>query len=94
MTFSNGADLIELRDQMGLRPMSEFDPGKPARIYDNLNEVFFDWDPSKEADHYRAYAKPYEGRGYEGLIAFDGLELLGWLPIDGSGSDGSTTPKP
>ena len=25
--------------------MAEFDPDKPARIYDNLNERFFDWDP-------------------------------------------------
>jgi hypothetical protein len=43
-TISRGVNLAELRTALRLRPMSEFDPDKPARIYDNLNEGFFDWD--------------------------------------------------
>jgi hypothetical protein len=54
--------------------MSEFDPDKPARVYDNLNERFFDWNP-KNADHYRKTARPYRDEGYEELTDYDGLEL-------------------
>jgi hypothetical protein len=82
MTFTNarGVNLPELRAALKLRPMSEFDPDKPARIYDNLNEMFFEWDP-KWADHYRQTAGPYKGKGYEELTDYDGLELLGWCPV-------------
>jgi hypothetical protein len=78
MTFSGYTDLVELRDTMRLRPMAEFDPGKPARVYDYLNEGFFDWDP-RQADHYRKWARP--AAGAPGLIDYDGLELLGWRPV-------------
>jgi|HubBroStandDraft_5_1064220.scaffolds.fasta_scaffold159326_1 hypothetical protein len=78
MTFSGYNDLVELRDTMRLRPMAEFDPGKPARVYDYLNEDFFDRNPA-DADHYRQWARPY--RGHPELIDHDGLELLGWQPI-------------
>jgi hypothetical protein len=86
MTFSNGANLLELREKMGIRPMSEFDPGQPARIYDNLNERFFEWDPEQWADHYRETAQPYTDKGYEALTKYDGLGLLGWLQINSSSS--------
>src|SRR5580698_1109745 len=43
MTFSQGVNLHELREQLGLRPMTEFDPDKPARIYDRLNDQLFEW---------------------------------------------------
>jgi hypothetical protein len=80
-TIRRGIDLAERRKTLGLRPMSEFDPAQPARIYDNLNERFFEWDP-RDADHYRQYAGPYEDKGYEELTEYDGLELLGWLPLN------------
>ena len=57
--------------------MAEFDPDKPARIYDNLNERFFDRDP-EAAEHYRQTARSYKGMGYDELTDYDGLELLGW----------------
>jgi hypothetical protein len=78
MTFSHGVDLAELREALGLRPMTEFNPDKPARLYDKLNESFFDWDP-RQAGHYRRWARPYEER--PDLIDYDGLELLGWQPV-------------
>jgi hypothetical protein len=85
MTFTTarGVNLVELREALKLRPMSEFDPDKPARIYDNLNEMFFEWDP-KWADHYRQTAGPYKGKSYEELTDYDGLELLGWRPTANS----------
>jgi len=81
-TISRGVNLAELRETLGLRPMSEFDPHKPARLYDNLNDRFFDWDPKRWADHYRQHAQPYKDPGYEELTDYDGVELLGWRPID------------
>ena len=78
MTFSQGMNLRQLREQLGLQPMTEFDPDKPARIYDQLNEELFEWDP-KWANHYREFAGPYRGR--EELFDYDGLELLGWRPV-------------
>ena len=82
MTFTTarGVNLAELRTALRLRPMAEFDPDKPARIYDNLSEMFFDWDP-KLGDHYRQTAGPYKDKGYEELTDYDGLELLGWYPV-------------
>jgi hypothetical protein len=77
MTFGKRLTLRELREQLGLRPMIEFDPDKPARLYDRLNEELFLWDP-KWADHYREFSGPY--RGYEELTDYDGRELLGWRP--------------
>jgi hypothetical protein len=78
MTFSDYTDLVELRDKMRLRPMAEFDPAKPARVYDYLDDDLFDWDPSK-ANHYRRWARQYKARPE--LIDYDGLELLGWQPL-------------
>jgi len=81
MTFTTarGVNLAELRAALKLRPMAEFDPGKSARIYDNLNEGFFDCDP-KNAEHFRQTARRYKDKGYEELTDYDGLELLGWHP--------------
>jgi hypothetical protein len=33
------ADLAEMRAALKLRPMAEFDPGEPARIYDSLKNT-------------------------------------------------------
>jgi hypothetical protein len=76
-TIARGVNLVQLRVALKLRPMAEFDPDKPARIYDYLNERFFDWDP-KNAEHYRQTARPFKDKGYEELTAYDGVELLGW----------------
>jgi hypothetical protein len=75
MTSDKGVDWAEERRQLGLRPMAEFDPSQPARLYDALGQEFFDWDP-RQADHYRKWARP--AAGAPGLIDYDGLELLGW----------------
>ena len=79
-TIARGVNLAELRATLKLRPMAEFDPDKPARIYDNLNDWFFDWD-AKDAAHYRQWARPYRRKGWEELTDYDGLELLGWYPV-------------
>ena len=79
-TIARGVNLAELRAALKLHPMAEFDPDKPARIYDNLNETFFDWDP-KKSEHYRQRARPFKDKGYEELTDYDGLELLGWYPV-------------
>ena len=79
-TIARGVNLAELRAALKLRPMAEFDPDKPARVYDNLNERFFDWEP-KWAEHYRQWARPFDRKGYEELTDYDGIELLGWYPV-------------
>jgi hypothetical protein len=79
MTFSSGTDLADLRTALGLRPMSEFNPAAPARVYDYRDETFFKWDPELAA-HYRRWAGPHRDRAYDELTDYDGLELLGWLP--------------
>jgi hypothetical protein len=83
MTFSiaKGVNLAELRATRKLRSMAEFDPGKPARVYDYLNDDLFPWDPANAA-HYRRWARPYKARPE--LIDYHGLELLGWLPTESS----------
>jgi hypothetical protein len=77
-TFPGYTELVQLRDTMHLRPMAEVDPGKPARVYDYLKDDFFDWDP-RHADDYRNWARP--AAGVPDLIEYDGLELLGWRPV-------------
>jgi hypothetical protein len=39
------------------------------------------WDPA-HAEHYRLDARPFKDPGYEELTDYDGVKLLGWLPID------------
>jgi DNA primase len=36
---------------------------QPARMYDNLKETFFEWDPGKGADHYLFIDYLRNGRG-------------------------------
>ena len=36
----------------GLRPMSEFDPSKPALVHDQLNDQTIDWKPELYQQHY------------------------------------------
>jgi hypothetical protein len=71
-TIARGVNLAEVRQTLLLRPMSEFNPAWSARIYDNLNERFFEWNP-QDAECYRQTARPYRDRGYEGLVEYEGL---------------------
>lgn len=58
------------------RPMSEFNPDKPARVHDRLNDKVLDWSPSAFAAHYHRCAYDFG----EGVIEWDGLLLDGWRP--------------
>ena len=60
-----------------LRPMSEFDPSRPALVYDHLNDDTFEWLPTRHGVDYARYAEPFK----EGIVAWDGLLLAGWRPI-------------
>ena len=62
--------------RMKLRPMSEFDPTRPAFVHDELNDRTFEWKPEWAAS-YREHA--IEDRG--GKIGWDGLILDGWRPL-------------
>ncbi len=58
-----------------LRPMSEFDPAKPAILHDALNDQIITWTADKEdVEHWREHAVPHA----EGVIAWDGLLIDGW----------------
>ncbi len=62
--------------------MAEFDPNKPARVYDNLNEDLFERDPKERRELQAMGAAAVQGQGLrEGLVDYDGLELLGWYPV-------------
>jgi hypothetical protein len=58
-----------------MRPMREFDPCRPARVHDRLNDVTFDW-RTAWADKYRALAVLER----DGIAYFYGLMLDGWEP--------------
>jgi hypothetical protein len=72
------AMLAGLRAELGLRPMAEFNPDVPSRVYDSLNEEFFDWKPENYAANYRQLARPNRGTDE---MEWDGLLLLGWRPL-------------
>ena len=63
--------------QSDVRPISEFDPSKPALVHDQLNDDTFEWQSEKSLEHYRQYAHEHA----TGLIAWDGLLLDGWRPL-------------
>jgi hypothetical protein len=63
-----------------MRPMKNFDPTKPAMVHDRLNDRTFEWKPASMAANYRQYAEPFG----PDVIAWDGLLLDGWLPVDAS----------
>jgi len=70
--------LAGMRAELGLRPMAEFNPDVPSRVYDRLNEEFFDWEPEKYAVNYRQWARSVRGTDE---MEWDGLLLLGWRPL-------------
>ncbi|MGY4358528.1 hypothetical protein ACVWZR_007656 [Bradyrhizobium sp. i1.3.1] len=59
-----------------MNPMATFNPDEPCRVHDALNNTFIDWKPEWAA-RYRKYAAPHD----EGVIAFDGLLLDGWVQL-------------
>jgi hypothetical protein len=59
------------------RPMSEFDPTKPALVHDQLNDKMFDWQPERYLEHYQQYAT-LDFDLDKGLVEWDGLLLDGW----------------
>ena len=61
-----------------LRPMSKFDRAQPAIVHDGPNDELFEWVPEKHQADYDQYATEPE----PGVIAWDGLLLDGWRPLD------------
>jgi hypothetical protein len=62
-----------------LKPMSEFDPKRPALVHDLLNDRTFEWKPETHLESYRRFAEP-DGT----MIAWEGLLLDGWTELDTS----------
>ncbi len=58
-----------------LRPMSQFDPSKPAVLHDDLNDKMIAW-TGEQADHWHRYAHPHDDGG---IIEWDGLLIDGWV---------------
>ncbi len=58
-----------------MKPMSTFDPEVPCRVHDGLNDEFIEWEP-QSAPLYHDYGVKQE----EGVVAWDGLLLDGWIP--------------
>ena len=54
------------------RPMSEFDPSKPAILHDKLNDKEIEW--SGDADEWRRCAVQHT----ESVISFDGYLIDRW----------------
>lgn len=59
------------------RPMTEFDPERPSRVHDRLNDEVFVWEPALHGPDWR-YAKIDRN----GIADFDGLMLDGWEPVN------------
>ena len=61
--------------------MAEFDPDKPARVYGNLNEQFFDW-ASDDAEHLPAVGANQEADRSTWSKYFERLALpTGFEPV-------------
>lgn len=63
-----------------LRPMREFDPSEPSLIHDRRRNRTLAWSPDFRRSFER-HARETES----GIVEYDGLELDGWLEIDGIG---------
>jgi hypothetical protein len=59
-----------------MRPMTAFDPTRPAFIHDKLNRRAIDW-KREWASHYREYALVQP----DGTVEWDGRILDGWRPF-------------
>jgi hypothetical protein len=63
------------------RPMTQFDPSRPALVHDRLNAKTFEWTPE-----WRVSFERYKREAGLGIVSWDGLLLDGWAPI-GSAED-------
>ena len=59
-----------------MRPMTEFDPDRPAKVHDTLNDRTFIW-RTCWADNWREHAIVAS----DGVAYWDGLMLDGWEPL-------------
>jgi hypothetical protein len=57
-----------------MKPMSTFNPETPCRVHDGLNDRIIEWNP-RWAPLYLDHGAKHD----EGVIAWDGLLLDGWL---------------
>ena len=60
-----------------LKPMRDFDPSEPSLVHDRRNNRTLPWSP----DFKRSYQRQARERE-PGVIAYEGLELDGWMHID------------
>src|SRR4029453_9900643 len=58
------------------RPMTEFDPSKPALVHDKLNDQVIDWEPERHGKDYKDGHCDFGN----GVIEWDGLPLDRWKP--------------
>jgi hypothetical protein len=56
-----------------MRPMSAFDPAKPALLHDRLNDKIIPW-TGELKENWLANARPHA----EDVVAWDGLLFDGW----------------
>jgi hypothetical protein len=61
-----------------LRPMSEFEPTKPAVLHDQLNDKMVAW-TGEDVASWRAYSNPHRA----GVVEWDGLLFDGWVEAPG-----------
>ena len=61
-----------------LKPMSEFDPTRPALVHDLLNDRTFEWKPKEHSDSYRRFAE-FDGPN---MVAWDDYLLDGWKELE------------
>jgi hypothetical protein len=62
-----------------MQPMEQFDPDRPCRVHDRVNDRTFVWRPSWASDWHR-HARIQD----DGTVEFDGLILDGWEPFAAS----------
>jgi len=57
--------------------MTEFDPSRPSKIHDVLNDQLYPYDPAArfDWDQYAVYQP-------DGLVAWDGMILDGWCEAE------------
>jgi hypothetical protein len=60
------------------RPMKDFDPARPARLHDQLNDALYDWPGSADTAQWTGRATRHDGAGT--VVNFDGLLFDGWEP--------------
>ena len=69
---------------LAMRSMRDFDPVRPARVHDLLNDTTLEWNTGW-ADNWRKYAH----LTMDGVVYWEGLILDGWEPIQAVTSNGT-----